>query len=565
MNAPFPIRLGLLAGLAVAAVFVARCGEEAPPPAPDTGPALKVIDPSKPTPEQEKALANELHVAHLEHEEEPSKCRDCHRVVGKEKTDPGEQHRCLQCHEDQTVAVHSSVANEAARECMTCHEFYESGVDPWSCAGCHTDAENAPTPKIDLPKAPQIEVHEEEACNSCHVPHGEDGPVKLGECAECHEEQTSQHNAKKLDDPAQCAECHQSHDPAKAAERLCADCHAEDVPRQALFEGHDDCVSCHQTHEPEPVVACRSCHEDTKVSGMRDVPEHRDCTSCHDPHRVTASPEASCVGCHEDTDVGHPPDDHDGACAGCHPSHPFRGRIVFSKSCVVCHDEAQTETSFHAGEECQSCHLPHAFSLADSGDATCSECHLEGAPITHEAREKTVLVKPIEDHAKCGECHLEANHDPKAQIEECSTCHEDQKRTMTQGHEDCGECHLPHEGTVETTCRDCHHEKYESRHVTDGQNCDSCHRPHGPDGPEEPQACAECHDEKLPLLHQHEEHQQCGDCHEFHDRGPQRSRSTCLSACHGDMVDHEPAAVSCVGCHPFEVDVPDWLKVEETQ
>jgi len=30
-------------------------------------------------------------------------------------------------------------------------------------------------------------------------------------------------------------------------------------------------------------------------------------------------------------------------------------------------------------------------------------------------------------------------------------------------------------------------------------------------------------------------------------------------------VDHEPSAVSCVGCHPFETDVPDWLRVEETE
>jgi len=553
-------RLGL-AAVASLALMVSACGEEAakaPAPAPEKKVTPTVIDPSDPTPEQKKALANPLHTAHLEDEEEPSKCRDCHQIKGKEPVDPG--HRCMRCHEELQSAMHNSVANDQARECMTCHEWLEEDVEPWACQGCHTNATDVPKPTVEVPEATKIVVHAEEACNTCHLPHGEEA-IELGECLECHEEQTSNHHPE-LGDPGQCAECHLSHEPAKAAYALCADCHRQDVNANvALFEGHDDCQACHQPHEPSGVVACQSCHEDTRTVGMRTTPEHRDCTSCHDPHRVERSPQASCVGCHEDVQLQHPEDETDGTCVGCHPSHPFRGRLVLAKDCTTCHEEAQTETSFHSGQTCGGCHQPHGFNLTEAGSELCSDCHLSSAP---GVAPSSVEVQPIADHSACLDCHVDSAHEPTKEKAACGTCHETQIQTMTPGHEVCGDCHMPHEGTVETTCQSCHEDKWTSRHETDGQNCEECHRSHGPEGPAEPQACVTCHDQELPLMHQHAEHQNCADCHDFHDRGPQRARSTCLSACHQDMLDHEPDAVSCVGCHPFEEQVPDWLRVEET-
>lgn len=548
----------------LALMLTVGCGDQAPP-TPDAAPEKakpKYIDPTAATPEQEKALANPLHVAHLEDEEEPSKCRDCHQIKGKEPVDPG--HRCMRCHDELKSAMHNSVANEEARECQTCHEWLEEDIEPWACQGCHTNATDVPKPTVEVPDATKIVVHAEEACNTCHLPHGDEA-IKLGECLECHEEQTSSHHPE-LGDPGQCAECHQSHEPAKAAYALCADCHRNDVnTRVALFEGHDDCQSCHQPHERNGVVACQSCHEDVRTVGMRTTPEHRDCTSCHNPHQVTRSPQASCIGCHEDVQVQHPEDEKDGTCVGCHPSHPFRGRLVLAKECSTCHEEAATETSFHSGESCGDCHRPHGFSLESAGQQLCSDCHLKDAPRPEGIEASTIQVQPIEDHSNCIECHVDSAHEPTKQTSDCGTCHEPQVQTMTPGHEACADCHMPHEGTVETTCKSCHEDKWTSRHVTDGQNCEQCHRSHGPEGPAEPQACRTCHEEALPLLHQHAEHQNCADCHDFHDKGPQRARSTCLGSCHQDLLDHEPDAVSCVGCHPFENDVPDWLRVEEVQ
>ena len=564
--------LGSLAALALLALAVGStvgaCGDE-PAPEPDAGVVdagdeASEIDLEAATPEQKKALANPLHIAHLEAEEEPAKCRDCHQIKGHEPTEPG--YGCKDCHDDLKSAMHSNLADPAARECMTCHfEWMEKDIDPWTCQGCHTKIDDPPELKVEIPKAPVVQVHAEEACNSCHLAHG-DERIELGACLECHEEQTSTHHADELSDPAQCAECHESHDRAEVAKTMCVDCHLEDVPtRTALFEGHDDCVSCHAPHDQDGIIECQSCHEDTRTVGMREHPEHADCGSCHNPHQVSQSPEASCVGCHEDVSVQHPEDEDHGTCVGCHPSHPFRGRLVIAKQCTACHDEAQTETSFHSGETCGDCHQPHGFDLSNAGNVLCSECHLDGMLSRVESAAQTIVVNPIDEHSNCDECHIDAAHEPLKQVEACATCHEPVAQSMTAGHEDCGECHLPHEATVETTCKDCHEPKWTSRHETDGTNCEECHRAHGPEGVAEPVACVTCHDEKLPLLHQHEEHQNCADCHDFHDRGPQRQRSTCLGACHADMVDHEPSAVSCVGCHPFEVDVPNWLRVEETE
>ncbi len=542
-------------GFAAALFALLACGEPPAPPPAET--PARPDRPPQPTPDQEKALAASLHIDHLEAEEDPSKCRDCHAIEGHQRGEP--THRCLRCHEENTSAVHASVANEQAHECLTCHDFMAESADAWSCSGCHTEAEDRATPLASLPDAPEVVVHAEEACSSCHVPHGEE-PVELGSCVECHEEQSSEHHAKELSDPEQCAECHGGHEEAAAAKTSCATCHAEDVDTEAaLFEGHDDCLSCHTPHGRQPLVACESCHEDTRVLGAAAAVEHAECTSCHNPHRPRVSARDSCVGCHDDVASKHPVEEHEGDCVGCHPSHPFRGRLVFAKSCVVCHDEAATETSFHVGAECRTCHEPHGFGIERPREEACRECHADEKTAKAQRRRPgrpPETVKPVEGHTECYECHEDGHHQPDADPVACRTCHEPQHDSITTGHENCLDCHAPHEGTVEAQCAECHETQLTSRHVTDGRDCESCHRSHGPEGPSAPRACGECHTDRLPLLHNQEGHETCGDCHNFHDKAPRRARSTCLGECHQDMVDHEASAKSCVGCHPFETDVP---------
>lgn len=541
----------------IVVLFLLACGEH-----PETSEAIRVdagAEP-KPTADQEKALANELHKVHLESEEEQIKCRECHRIEGHEK--PEITHRCLGCHEDNESAVHAAVKSPEAHECLTCHEFYNANVDAWACATCHTEVVGLPEPSLQLPNAPIVQIHAEETCQSCHAPHG-DSPLDPKPCAECHEHEdmTSNHNSKKLSDPDQCLECHGGHEKASRAKQECATCHVRDVPRSARFEGHDTCMTCHTPHDDSAANRCQSCHEDQRTFGAREHPEHRDCQSCHDPHQVMKSPSSQCAGCHEDVKAEHPIHEELGDCAGCHPSHPFRGRLVAAKECVVCHEEAPTETSFHSGEACASCHMPHEFILVQD-EQLCRTCH------TATTNEPPSIARPTQvgtakGHETCRDCHLKAHHEPSKERAACRTCHGVQHETVTPGHETCVDCHEPHEGEVSTTCRDCHEAQFTSRHVTDGKDCAQCHRSHGPDGPGAPISCESCHQEKLPLLHGKEGHGECADCHDFHDRGPQRGRSTCLSACHQDQVNHEPTARSCVGCHPFEVEVPVELRPKD--
>ena len=177
--------------------------------------------PKKPTPEQERALASALHRAHLELEE-PAACAECHRIQGKAA--PTMAPRCLGCHEDSNSALHRGVANEDARECLTCHDFMSLQAEPWGCISCHT-TEPAPArapPPDWAASAPQVVVHAKEDCKACHLPHGPE-PVRLGDCASCHEDRPSSHNSA-LAGAAQCVECHVGHKPAKEVP-TCESCH----------------------------------------------------------------------------------------------------------------------------------------------------------------------------------------------------------------------------------------------------------------------------------------------------------------------------------------------------
>ena len=539
----------VLAPLAlITSLGLAACGDGGAPDAGVEAPDAFVPVEQRPTAEQEKALAGALHKKHLEAEKEPAKCRDCHRISGHDKTDP--RHRCLSCHEGQRSAVHEKVSDADAKECLTCHDFFDETAEPWSCASCHVAGTVPPSWVHTLPDAPKVEIHSKEACKSCHSPHGETF-LDPGPCLECHEDtKPSNHHAKELADPAQCLECHGGHIPAKTAHGKCVTCH-EGVPAAATFKGHDACTSCHTPHGGRRTKTCQSCHDTQQTLASHEPDAHAECISCHPAHVVKSGPTKKCAGCHETVTPEHPEDPKLGTCAGCHPQHPVDGQLIAARGCAGagCHEVA-SETSHHAGVTCAQCHPAHDFDLKDAGAPLCQSCHAAPAkgnkPLLSATR-----VDPVKGHDQCRDCHVKSAHTPKATAE-CSTCHEDQVKGMTKGHEACVECHTPHEGKVKKACMDCHTEKRGGRHEKEEANCQQCHRSHGPEGPEAPKACASCHDKPLPGLHALEDHRECATCHGFHDKGPRRGRSSCMTDCHQAQLEHEPTATSCVGCHPFE-------------
>lgn len=530
------------------------CGGETTAPStpsapPDAGAPDKPVD-QRPTEEQERALANLLHKNHVESKEEEIKCRACHRISGRDKAEP--KHRCLECHEDYKSKVHEKVADTSATECLTCHDFLTENVNAWSCGSCHLDGVKNETSLKDLPEAPKVTVHGKESCKACHIPHG-DVPLETGACVECHDDITAKHEEEGKKDPEQCLSCHGGHEAASEAKKRCQNCH-DGVPSAAIFKGHDQCVTCHQPHGGRRIERCTKCHDDQHTVGAEQYKEHDKCTNCHPSHVPKTAALKRCSKCHEEEKAkGHPDDEKLGACAGCHPQHEWQGKLTKARSCAGkdCHAVAG-ETAFHSGVECQDCHGRHEYEVEGLGTDACNKCH--GTPRKGKKDESTATqIVAVKGHDQCKDCHEKGAHAPRTPPKACASCHEDQNKQMTKGHEDCAQCHLPHEGEVQKDCLDCHDDKLLGRHTAEEtRQCKDCHRSHGPEGPAEPKACKKCHEEALPGLHSLKDHARCDDCHGFHDKSPKRGRTSCLSSCHEDQVDHEPTAMSCVGCHPFE-------------
>ncbi len=564
--------------LIIAALLATSC-ETPEPSTPVSADASVASVEREPTEKQKKALANALHKAHME-ADEPVECRECHRIEGRTQPTRAVKHRCLGCHEDQRSALHAKVANDAARECLSCHEFFEARVEPWGCVDCHQPVsangrDRAPPPGAvhdgDARRAvltslfgvaPSVAVHEKD-CQACHVPHGEQALAPKS-CLECHEDQAAVHASAdqrgrtSLAEPKQCMECHGGHEASRLARQKCATCHASDVPKTTTFSGHDTCLECHQPHSKSGKKACISCHAPQPTVGADEHPEHDRCLSCHRPHAVVASAQAECLGCHEDRAVpearAHPADDTRGPCAGCHPQHPIAEVLIRVTTCTTCHEEAKTDDALHSGT-CISCHQPHLFDLDAEGAKLCGSCHVGAAPL-HTKATPAKIVAPVEGHDQCVECHAGADHAPEASKNaaksSCGKCHEEQRRLVSSNHSKCLDCHAPHEGAVQQDCLDCHDDKAGvGRHQPNREDCDTCHSIHV-NPPVETPPCISCHEPPLPLLHQNEGHETCADCHTFHQQTLGGDRASCLNACHETLTDHESAAKRCVGCHPFE-------------
>jgi len=467
MRLVFLARAGVLS-LAATCSWSCSDVEPAPPRRAEPVPAETVsLSEPEPTPEQERALRNPLHIAHNDYEPEPGedeiKCRACHSVEGRER--PPMKPRCLGCHEDSESAVHAQISNEDAKRCLTCHDFEHETADPWACAFCHTKAVASRRSPRDFRKAPKVSVHSEEACGTCHLPHGDEGPLDVGPCVECHEESVVRHHAE-LSDPEQCLECHGGHERASAAAGECARCHDE-VSSSASFRGHE-CASCHEPHERPPVNECETCHAEIIDVLDVSVAEHQTCTSCHQPHAVAAG-HLACTSCHSGASFpkrnsGRPaPIEGHRSCVDCH-TQAAHAPTRQPTPCGQCHQPI-TRTMTQGHENCASCHEPHSGVSQEE----CSDCHAEKDRTGPHANTST----------ECGQCHRA--HGPKGVAEPlgCVVCHDQVLPALHAivEHQVCGDCHEFH------TARDrydragclepCHSEQF--AHEPDARSCTGCH------------------------------------------------------------------------------------------
>lgn len=506
---------------------------------------------------------------------EPVACRDCHEIRAEEFLKPDEE-RCQNCHEREDATLHASEASRRPDVCTGCHRFLKKRgeeAEPWGCRRCHGEPQG---------ELAAVVVHGREQCGNCHRPHGR--PATLAKnCVECHEhdkQARARHGSRT--GAALCLDCHEPHGESEVAATKCVTCHvsppagaatttaagtppgpgptpvaavvtadggvatpasptspvAPRVPATAIFRGgHTKCTDCHTNHDFRAAGAksCKSCHGGQRVIAEDRVRQHGVCTSCHDNHNPRASAAASCGRCHSAVRPSHPQTEG-GRCTSCHVVHPTGGGPV-AKACSSCHQQAGSETGFHAGgTRCQQCHRPHQFTGLSG--AVCRNCHAIEANLTASNQ----------GHQNCTRCHQA--HRPSQPVAACGTCHAAENRTAPRGHRECLRCHDQHSGTQRSACVGCHQDRTQRLHGDLPGGCPTCHRAHGPGGRAAPPPCTSCHNRAaLPNLHQVNEHAQCRACHGGHS-GPRANRATCI-ACHEDKQEHEPLATQCSGCHTF--------------
>lgn len=482
---------GILAARLPTTVQVVKQQRNPPPPrtVPDNWPQIRL------SPGHSQHIVNEV-----------VKCDQCHDPT-QPTFEPPDTGVCTQCHEEQAAMSHVS-PDGMPMDCYTCHVF---GAQPdvfgaWHCSRCHGPYQTEANPQ-------GLSMHTTVPCENCHNPHK---PISqtIRQCDDCHDKVNLKHGNLKLS--GGCTGCHGGHRLATQAE-ACMSCHRSEqpiIPSTATFVGgHESCTNCHHPHSFTPTTAsrCNDCHKGVRVLAQNVARPHRDCTSCHRPHDVRAAATSACKTCHEDISPTHPPSNK-GDCVGCHQPHPAR-ITQLALRCSQCHQEAQSDRSFHAGNTpCTGCHQPHRFDLSAIGDrALCKRCHAAQIRLTSRNM----------GHASCLGCHQGTVHELGSPVA-CASCHEDKLANSPSGHTQCLKCHEPHSGNVlpNTRCLGCH----------DATQLPGLHR--------------------LPNVPLGEGHTKCTVCHGIHQTRVRADRATCVT-CHEDKVNHQPDAKVCSGCHTF--------------
>lgn len=263
------------------------------------------------------------------------------------------------------------------------------------------------------------------------------GPVSLGDCKSCHEQDNAAAHTYKLTRPGK---------------DLCEFCHLEVAAKKNV---HDPlitgkCTDCHDPHSSENkallrektvAAVCVKCHETGRDVQFPHGPVAvGECTICHTAHSsdraklLVEEPTTLCFSCHVVTkeELGqfefvHEPAKND--CIGCHNPHGAANAKMLKADapdlCYACHEDirkiAQNSQHKHVAVTepggCLHCHTPHAstvqFILKSAPIDLCTSCHDKpvadesGKPIpsfTEQIKGKKSLHGPVAQK-DCGGCH----------------------------------------------------------------------------------------------------------------------------------------------------------------
>lgn len=232
--------------------------------------------------------------------------------------------------------------------------------------------------------------------------------------------------------------------PEKATEDNCGACHADvhevwhkgghgDARAEAALRQQDNCVACHK-EIPDSTMPDPARRNQEFTSFWADQGRPNNCLQCHvtgyDPVSGTWKTDGiTCEACHSPIPSNHPED----------------GMPVDKNTdlCRTCHTDTRFgwdawDQSAHSQNDitCSNCHNPHSTSLKPTDDSAtdssslCENCHKDMAE--HEAH-----VEHVETGATCVMCHIGPSkgdddfhqvpdHDFKAKLDACNSCHADQ-------------------------------------------------------------------------------------------------------------------------------------------
>jgi LSD1 subclass zinc finger protein len=310
------------------------------------------------------------------------------------------------------------------------------------CAGCHSGARYAETPR---------------SCNGCHAPDDVHRGARGVDCADCHAESgwknTRFDHAKETGfallgrhAAVDCAGCHRSGRFEDELPRTCIGCHRATDGHAGRFG--EDCASCHGNeswrHTPFDHAAktkfallgsharldCHACHTGTLATQKLPM----DCAGCHRGDDVHAGAQkVACDTCHGndswrddlhfDHDLGNFPLLGLHVVVGCGQCHASRAYAGTARDCVACHRSSDVHSGA-LGRDCAACHSPNGWRLWD---------------FNHNEQTKFALTG-AHGRLRCGECHRR----PAGQVKlptDCAACHRDNDIHLGQFGVQCQRCH----------------------------------------------------------------------------------------------------------------------------
>jgi hypothetical protein len=441
-------------------------------------------------------------------------------------------------------------------QCSECHVRFDRAGQDGRCLACHKDVAQ------DIRARKRLHGKQvQQTCRSCHVDHrGLDmviapldtktfdhaktdyllrGKHVGPECKACHTA-----GKKYREAPQDCLSCHLKDDKHKGTlGKDCANCHVEQGWQETKFDHSKTNFPLTGKHIP---AKCDSCHK-TKV--YNDVPST--CVGCHrkeDKHKGRYGEK--CETCHgtkswtsisfrHDTDTRYPLRGKHATtkCDSCHTGHLYRDKL--GTDCIDCHRKDDKHKG-SLGVACLNCHVERSWKEVGKFDHDTSSFPLRGGHIK----------------AECKSCHTTPVY--KDTPSDCLACHRKDDK---------------HEGTLGTTCGDCHtdrdwkatrfdHSRTRFRlvdgHAVPPLKCDACHRDMRAFRPTA-RDCLSCHrkDDK----HEGQLGERCDSCHI--ERGwritrfdHNRARFALVGAhvkvecksCHS-TPRYRDAPRDCVGCH----------------